>query len=291
MKPPVFDYYDPRSVEEALKLLNDNAGDCKVLSGGQSLMPLLNMRLVRPKVIVDINRIQSLNYVRPWDKGIAVGANVPVQTIEKARLFAERVPVLCDAAQLIAHPQIRSRGTICGSIAHADPAAELPALALALGAEMVALSSNGTRTIQSDEFFASFFTTSLLPNEILTEVRFVAPPEEMAWSFLEVSRRHGDFAMVGVVAGLRLDQPRKSVTEARLVFFGVGPTPVRVKEAEQLLVGQAPGKAAFQAAADTVTKELDPDNDLHASAEYRRSVAGTLTRRSLDKAWRKLGGN
>ncbi len=291
MKPPVFDYHDPHSVEEALKLLNDNSGECKVLSGGQSLMPLLNMRLVRPKVIVDINRIQGLYYVRPWDKGVAVGATVPVQTIEKAQLFSERVPILCDAARHIAHPQIRSRGTICGSIAHADPAAELPALALALGAEMVTSGSNGSRTIPSDEFFVSFFTTSLLPNEMLTEVRFIAPPKDMAWSFLEVSRRHGDFALVGVVAGLRLDQARKSVTEARLVYFGVGPTPVRVEAAEQLLVGQAPGEAAFQAAADAVTKALDPDNDLHASADYRRSVAGTLTRRSLDQAWRKLGGN
>ncbi len=291
MKPPVFDYHDPRSVEEALKLLNDNAGECKVLSGGQSLMPLLNMRLVRPKVIIDINRIEGLNYVRPWEKGLAVGAGVPLQAIETDRQFADRLPILCEAARHIAHPQIRSRGTICGSIAHADPAAELPALVMALGAEMVAAGFNGSRTIPCDEFFISFFTTSLLPNEILTEVRFPGPSEKMAWSFLEVSRRHGDFALVGVVAGLSLDQAGKAITEARLVYFGVGPTPVRVNEAEQLLVGQAPGGPAFQAASDVVSKELDPDNDLHASAEYRRSVAGTLTRRSLDQAWRKLGGN
>ncbi len=291
MKPPVFEYHDPRSLEEATKLLNDNAGDGKVLSGGQSLMPLLNMRLVRPKVIVDINRVQGLHYVQPWDRGVAVGASVPVQSIEKASLFAERVPILRDAVQHIAHPQIRSRGTICGSIAHADPAAELPALALALGSEMVATSSSGTRTIPGEEFFVSFFTTSLQPNEILKEVRFVAPPQDMAWSFLEVSRRHGDFALVGAIAGLRLDQARKSIAEARLVFFGVGPTPVRVQAAEKLLAGQTPGEAAFQAASDAVTKELDPDNDLHASAEYRRSVAGALTRRSLQQAWQRLGGN
>ena len=291
MKPPVFDYHDPRSIEEALKLLSNQPGDCKVLSGGQSLMPLLNMRLVRPKVIIDINRIEGLNYVRPWDKGLAVGAGVPVQAIERDRLFTERLPILCDAAKQIGHPQIRSRGTICGSIAHADPAAELPALAVALDAEMVATGTNGTRTIPCGDFFVSYFTTSLLPNEILTEVRFPAPPEKMAWSFLEVSRRHGDFALVGVVTGLGIDQARKTISEARLVYFGVGPTPMRVKEAEQILIGQAPGEPTFQAASDAVSKGLDPDNDLHASAEYRRSVAGTLTRRSLLQAWQKLGGN
>ncbi len=291
MKPARFDYYDPRSVDEALKLLNDQPGECKVLAGGQSLMPLLNMRLVRPKVIVDINRIEELHYVRPWDGGIAVGAGVPMRAIEQEPLFAERLPILCEAAQHVGHPQIRSRGTLCGSLAHADSAAELPALAVALNAELVATGVNGSRTIPSEEFFVSYFTTSLMPNEILTEVRFPAPPRNMAWSFLEVSRRHGDFALVGIVAGLNVDQSRNAVTETRLVYFGVGPTPMRLKEAEQALIGQPPGGSAFQAASEVVSQGLDPDNDVHASAEYRRSVAGTLTRRALDHAWRKLGGN
>jgi carbon-monoxide dehydrogenase medium subunit len=291
MKPPRFEYYDPRTVEEALKLFTDQPGESKVLSGGQSLMPLLNMRLLRPKAIIDINRIESLKTVRPWNQGLSVGAGVAVLAIETDRQFAERLPILYDAARHIAHPQIRSRGTICGSIAHADSAAELPALAVALKAEMVATGSSGTRTISSDEFFISYFTTSLQPNEILTEVRFPAPPEKMAWSFLEVSRRHGDFAMVGIVTGLELDPTGKQIKDARLVYFGVGPTPVRLEEAEQALVGQAPGQPAFQAASDVASKTLDPDNDLHASADYRRHVAGALTRRSLDQAWRKLGGN
>lgn len=291
MKPPRFDYYDPRSIDEALKLLSSEPGETKVMSGGQSLMPLLNMRLIRPKVIVDINRIEELNYVRPWDKGLSVGAGVPVHAIERDSQFAQRLPILCEAVMHIAHPQIRSRGTICGSIAHADSAAELPALALALDAEMVATGPQGTRTIPSEEFFVSYFTTGLLANEILTEVRFPTPPEKTAWSFLEVSRRHGDFALVGIVAGLGVDLKRNAITEARLVYFGVGPTPIRIKEAEQALIGQAPGQPSFQAASEAVSQGLDPDNDLHASAEYRRSVAGALTRRALDQAWRKLGGN
>ncbi|HEX9878659.1 MAG TPA: xanthine dehydrogenase family protein subunit M [Candidatus Binatia bacterium] len=291
MKPPRFEYHDPRSVQEAVKLLGEQPGECKILSGGQSLMPLLNMRLVRPKVIVDINRIQELNYVRPWNNGIAIGACVPLQAIETNSLFAQRIPILREAVRQIAHPQIRTRGTVCGSIAHADSAAELPALALALDAEMVATGPSGTRTIPASDFFVSYFTTSLGSNEILTEVRFPGPPQGMAWSFMEVSRRHGDFALVGAVTGLAVDSNRKAATAARLVYFGVGPTPIRVQEAEQALMGQPPGAAAFKAAADAVSRSLDPDNDLHASAEYRRAVAGTLTRRSLEQSWHKLGGN
>lgn len=289
MKPAKFDYYDPRSLEEALALLDTHQGDGKVLAGGQSLMPLLNMRLARPNVVVDINRIKELNYVRASDGGIAIGAIARQRALQTEKLIAERVPILQEAAYYIAHPQIRSRGTICGSIAHADPAAELPALALALDAELVAEGPIGTRTISSDSFFVSHLTNSLDFNEILTEARFPAPPKDMAWSILEVSRRHGDFALVGIVAGLAVDQERQAVTKARLVYFGVGPTPVRVKEAEEALMGQRPAEVAFEAAAQIAAKEIDPSNDIHATAEYRRAVAGTLTRRALRAVLQKLG--
>jgi CO/xanthine dehydrogenase FAD-binding subunit len=229
MKPPRFEYYDPRRLEEALQILDAHQGDSKILSGGQSLMPLLNMRLVRPKIIVDINRIEELSYVRAAGSGVAIGANARQRALERDRLIAERLPILQQSASYIAHPQIRSRGSICGSIAHADPAAELPALAVALDAELVANGPKGSRTLASDSFFMSYFTTTLEPNEILTEARFPAPPKEMAWSLLEVSRRHGDFALVGVVAGLAVDPQRQTVTQARLVYFGVGPIPLRVR--------------------------------------------------------------
>jgi carbon-monoxide dehydrogenase medium subunit len=201
------------------------------------------------------------------------------------------VPLLREAANYIAHPQIRSRGTICGSIAHADPAAELPALALALDAEMTARSAQATRDIGAADFFLSYFTTVLAPNEILTEVRFPAPPKDIAWSVLEISRRHGDFALVGIVAGLALDQNRQVITRARLVYFGVGPTAIRAKAAEAALIGQPAGDSAFAAAADSARQEIDPSNDIHATEAYRRAVAATLTRRALRAATAKLRVN
>src|SRR3989454_4547419 len=188
MKPAKFDYYDPRSLEEALALLDRHPDDAKVLAGGQSLMPLLNMRLARPNIVVDINQIKDLNYVRASDGGIAIGAIARQRALQTEKLIAERVPILQEAAYYIAHPQIRSRGTICGSIAHADPAAELPALALALDAEMTLTSANAARTVGSETFFQSFFTTALAANAILTEARFPAPTKDGAWSALAISR-------------------------------------------------------------------------------------------------------
>src|SRR5262245_3596815 len=195
MKPAKFDYYDPSSLEEALTLLDRHQGEGKVLAGGQSLMPLLNMRLARPNVVVDINRIKQLNYIRASDDGVAIGALARQRALQTEELIGERVPILREAAYYIAHPQIRSRGTICGSIAHADPAAELPALALALDAQMALASAKGRRTVGAEAFFQSFFTTALDANEILTEVRFPFSPKDSTWSVLEISRRHGDFAI------------------------------------------------------------------------------------------------
>ena len=291
MKPAKFDYYDPRSLEEALALLDTHQGDGKILAGGQSLMPLLNMRLARPNIVVDINRIKELNYVRASNGGVAIGALARQRALQTERLIAERVPILQEAAYYIAHPQIRSRGTICGSIAHADPAAELPALALALEAEMTLSSAKGTRSVGAETFFQSFFTTALAANEILTEVRFPAPPKDSAWSVLEISRRHGDFAIVGIVAGLALDPGRQVIAQARLVYFGVGPTPIRVKAAEDALIGQAAAEPAFEAAAQSAKQGIDPSNDIHASEEYRRAVVATLTKRALRAALQKLGKN
>ena len=291
MKPAKFDYYDPRSLDEALALLGTHQGDAKVLAGGQSLMPLLNMRLARPNIVVDINRIKDLNYVRASDGGIAIGAIARQRALQTEQLIAERVPILREAAYYIAHPQIRSRGTICGSIAHADPAAELPALALALDAEMTLTSAKAARKVGAEDFFQSFFTTALEANEILTEVRFPAPPKDSVWSVLEISRRHGDFAIAGIVAGLAMEPNRPIITRARLVYFGVGATPIRVKAAEEALIGQAASEAAFEAAAQSAKQGVDPSNDIHATEEYRRAVAATLTKRALRSALQKLKEN
>ena len=288
MKPAKFDYYDPRSLEEALMLLDTHQDDGKLLAGGQSLMPLLNMRLARPKIVIDINRIKELNYVRASDGGIAVGALARQRALQTEKLIAERVPILQEAAYYIAHPQIRSRGTICGSIAHADPAAELPALALALDAQMTLSSAKAARTVGAESFFQSFFTTALEVNEILTEVRFPTPPKDSAWSVLEISRRHGDFAIAGIIAGLALEPVRQVIRWARLVYFGVGPTPIRVTAAEEALIGQAALEPAFEAAAQSAMQGIDPSNDIHASEAYRRAVAAALTKRALRAALQKL---
>jgi aerobic carbon-monoxide dehydrogenase medium subunit len=288
MKPAKFDYYDPSTLEEALTLLDTHQGDGKILAGGQSLMPLLNMRLARPNIVIDINRIRELNYIRASDGGIAIGAIARQRALQTEKLIAERMPILQESAYYIAHPQIRSRGTICGSIAHADPAAELPALALALDAEMTLTSAKAARTVAAEDFFQSFFTTSLEANEILTEVRFPAPPKDSAWSVLEISRRHGDFAIAGIVAGLALKPDRQEIARARLVYFGVGPTPIRVKAAEDALIGQAAAEAAVEAAAQSAKQGIDPSNDIHATEEYRRAVAATLTKRALRAALQKL---
>jgi aerobic carbon-monoxide dehydrogenase medium subunit len=291
MKPAKFDYYDPKDLEEALALLDAHQENGKVLAGGQSLMPLLNMRLARPNVVVDINRVQELNYIRASDGAIAIGALARQRALQADKLIAEQVPILREAAYYIAHPQIRSRGTICGSIAHADPAAELPALALALDAEMTLASVKGRRIVCAEAFFQSFFTTALETNEILTEVRFPVQPKDSAWSVLEISRRHGDFAIVGIVAGLALDPDRQVVRRARLVYFGVGPTPIRVKAAEEALTGQTAAEPAFEAAAQSARQGIDPSNDIHASEEYRRAVAAILTKRALRAALQKLAKN
>jgi carbon-monoxide dehydrogenase medium subunit len=291
MKPAKFDYYDPRSLDEALVLLDRYRDDAKVLAGGQSLMPLLNMRLARPKIVVDINRIKELNYVRGSDGGIAIGALARQRALQTEKLIAERVAILREAAYYIAHPQIRSRGTICGSIAHADPAAELPALAVALDAQVTLTKAQATRTVGAAAFFHSFFTTALEANEILTEVRFPAPPEDSAWSVIEISRRHGDFAIAGIVAGLALDSDGQIIRLARLVYFGVGSTPIRVKAAEDMLIGQAASEPTFEAAAESAKQNVDPNNDTHATEEYRRAVTATLTLRALRAALKKRGKN
>jgi aerobic carbon-monoxide dehydrogenase medium subunit len=289
MKPPRFEYYRPDSLGEAVALLERYAGDARILAGGQSLMPLLNMRLARPAALVDINRIEALGGVRGWEGGVSIGATVRQRALQREALITSRLPMVVEIAPHIGHQQIRSRGTICGSLAHADPAAELPALAVALGAEMVASGPGGERTIPAAEFYQGYLSTSLETAEILTEVRFPAPPPATAWSFMEMSRRHGDFALVGVIAGLGVDGG--TVSEARIVHFGVGASPRRATQAEGVLLGGTPGEDAFRAAGDAARRGLDPETDVHATAEYRRSVAGALTRRALHRAWDKLQGS
>jgi len=291
VKPPPFDYHAPSSLQEALELLGQFGTDAKVLAGGQSLVPLLNLRLARPAHLIDINGLESeIGQVRTNNGGLAIGAMTRQRTAEKSSVISERYPLLAEALPLIGHIQIRNRGTIGGSLAHADPASELPAVALVLDADLVVRSkSRGERVIKADSFFVSFLTTALEPDELLVEVRLPGWPSGAGWSYQEISRRHGDFAMVGVACLVRLNAGG-AIAEARLAYTGAAPSPVRSREAEQFLAGQQPSTDAFAEAAEHAAKVLDPASDVHASAAYRLHVAKVLTRRALQVAVSRATG-
>ena len=284
MKPPVFDYATPATLAEATALLVQYDGEAKVLSGGQSLVPLLNMRLARPAMLVDLARIPDLDYVRADGDGFVIGGMTRQRTVELAPQVQAQHPLLYATLLLIAHPQNRNQGTIGGSLAHADPAAELPALALALDATFQATGPNGARTIAAADFFLTYLTTSLEPNEILTAVRFPTLPKRTGWSILEVARRHGDFGLAGVVAIVGL-APDGRIAAARVVLFGVGATPIHAVAAEAMLAGQAAEPELFAAVGMRVAADLEePLTDVHASADYRRDLARVLTGRALAEA-------
>jgi carbon-monoxide dehydrogenase medium subunit len=284
MKPPVFDYAAPSTLREATDLLVQYDGEAKLLSGGQSLVPLLNMRLARPALVVDLARVPDLDYVRAEGDGFTIGGMTRQRTVELSPEIQQRHPLLHAGMLHIAHPQNRNQGTIGGSLAHADPAAELPALALALDATLVAVGPDGERTIPAADFFQTYLTTVLAPTEILTGVRFPTLPARTGWSILEVARRHGDFALAGVVAVLGLDGGGRCAG-ARVVLFGVGATPIRARAAEALLTGETPGAALFARVAARAADDLDePLSDVHAGAQYRRDLARVLCDRALEEA-------
>jgi carbon-monoxide dehydrogenase medium subunit len=288
VKPVRFAYADPRSVDEALALLAEHGDDAKLLAGGQSLVPLLNLRLVRPAVIIDLNRVDGLDGLTLDGDLLRVGAMTRQRRLEKDAGVRARLPLLVEALGFVGHPPIRNRGTIGGSLAHADPAAELPALLVGLGGEVVARGRGGERVIDGAAFFRDLMTTALRPDEILTEVRLRLPSPAAGWAFLEIARRHGDFALAGVAVVVE-PGPDRTVREARISLFGVGPTPVRARAAERELAGQAPTAERLRRAAEIVSETLRPDADLHATAEYRRQVGGVLTRRALALAVTRWG--
>ncbi|MBI2466768.1 MAG: xanthine dehydrogenase family protein subunit M [Candidatus Rokubacteria bacterium] len=288
MKPVRFAYADPRSVEEALALLAEHGEDAKLLAGGQSLVPLLNLRLARPSVLIDLNRVAGLEGIRLDDGVLRVGAMTRQRTLEKDPAVRTRCPLLVQALHFVGHPPIRHRGTVGGSLAHADPAAELPAALACLGGEVVARSRAGERVIAAAEFFRGLMTTALRPDEILTEVRFRLPSRSAGWAFLEVARRHGDFALVGVAVLVEAG-PDRTLRDVRVSVFGVGSTPVRARAAERELEDQELTPGRLRRAAELVSGTLRPDSDIHASADYRREVAGVLTRRALALAVQRGG--
>lgn len=285
MKPPPFEYFVPDTVEEALAHLAEHGYDAKALAGGQSLIPMMNFRLAQPEVLIDLNKITSLSFIRPDEQGgLRLGAMTRHVQVEHAPLVEKHLPLIFEAMPQIATTQIRSRGTIGGSIAHADPAAELVAASVALQARYRLRSQAGERWISADEFFMGMFTTLLEPDELLVEIAFPAKPPRTGWALLEFARRPHDFALVGVAAGVTLNGDNRC-REARIVFLSVGDGPVVAHQAAKLLKGQEVTTEAIRAAAEVAASaDIDPSNDIHASAEYRRQLAGVLTRQALEQA-------
>ncbi len=284
MKPAPFDYYAPTSVDETCSLLARYGSDAKLLAGGQSLVPLLALRLAQPAALIDLNGVHELDYIRADDNGVAIGAMTRQRTVERSSVMRETCPLLPAAVEWIGHPQIRNRGTIGGSLVHSDPAAELPALATLLDATFTITNAQGAkRTVKPDEFFVTFLTTAVEPEEMLSEIYFPTLPAGTGWSFVEVARRHGDFALVGAAATVALDSAG-ACSNARIALFGVAPTATRSPSAEQALLNQKPDEQAIAAAASEVVKDIDPPGDVHASVEYRKYVATNLVRRALTEA-------
>ena len=282
MKLPPVEYEAPATVAEAIELLAEHLDEASVLAGGQSLIPLLALRLARPAVLIDINGVDELSGVSATDGWVAIGAMTREYVAEESESVAGTVPLLAAALPLIGHEAIRSRGTIGGSLAHADPAAELPAVARALDAEFVVRGQSGMRVIPAAEWFEGFLTTSRRPDELLVEVRFPAAGPGTGTSFQEVARRHGDFAIVGLAASLTLCDG--TISDARLAFAGMSDVPVRASGAEDLLAGERPSAELFDEAARRATGDLDPPADLHGSSDYRKKVAAALVRRGLRAA-------
>jgi carbon-monoxide dehydrogenase medium subunit len=279
MKPPPFTYHDPADVKTALDLLA-RLPNAKVLAGGQSLMPLLNMRLAAPEHVVDLNRIDALAYVREANSVLQLGAMTRQRDVEQSALVRERCPLLSEAVGHIGHFQTRNRGTIGGSLAHLDPAAELTAVASALDAVVHAESARGRRDIPFAAFPAGYLTSCLAADELLTGVSFPGWPAGSGHAFVEYARRHGDFAIVGVATQLALARDG-TVARVALALTGVGAAPVRATAAEQRLVGAIPDDAAIADAATAAARGIDPPSDLHASRAYRVRLAEVLTRRAL----------
>ncbi len=285
MKPPRFHYCAPGMLDEALALLDQYGEDVKILAGGQSLIPLLNMRLARPQYLIDINHISELNYIEPEDGYLAIGANVRQRQVERSPLVREKHPLLAEVVQYIGHMQIRNRGTIVGSIAHADPAAELPALLTCLKGEVVAQSIHGERVMKAEEFFIGYLSTGLNPGEMLTEVRFPWISPQSGWAFLEFARRSGDYALVGTAAVVTpsLDDHCMS---AHIAYLGIAGLPLRVREIESILIGTTLDEQILNQAAELAQTFVSDDmEDVHATVDYRRALTTEITKRVLRAAW------
>jgi CO/xanthine dehydrogenase FAD-binding subunit len=291
MKPAPFEYFAPDSLGQAFDLLHEHGDEAKILAGGQSLVPAMNFRVVQPSVLVDLNRVPGLGYIREDGDVIRVGAMTRERELEFDSALAARVPLMTEALPFIAHPQIRNRGTIGGSLVNADPAAELPVLMLALEARLKARRGSEERWVEARDFFVGMFTTALEPDEILVEIELPVMSPQTGWAFMEVAPRSGDYALMGVAALISLDDSRKC-NRAKLVYLNAGDGPVDAKEAAQSLHGESVNDALIESAAGLASdKEITPFGNVHASPEFQRHLANVLTIRALKKAAVRAEGN
>jgi len=289
MKPCAFEYFNPQSVQEAIALLDRYGDEAKIIAGGQSLVPMMNFRLARPEILIDITGIKELEYIKTEGAELAIGALTRARDIEQSPLVLEKWPFLSKAISFIGHSAIRNRGTIGGSLVHADPSAEIPTSLCALNGNVKVVGPSGEKILEPEEFFLTYLTTSLEPSDLLVEVRIPALPEKTGWSFGELCRRSGDFAIVAV--GILLFSETAGVCrEARISMGGVAPTPVRAEEAEAMLAGQKITEKLIAAAAQQAAEETDTEPDYHASAEYRMDMARVFVKRGLQEACNMLNG-
>ncbi len=289
MKPPPLEYHDPRSVDEALALLAEHGDESKVLAGGQSLVPLLNFRLARPERLIDINPIGELGYIRRRDGVLRIGTMARQVALEHSGVVATNWPLLTEAMTFVAHPQIRNRGTVGGSVAHADPAAELPVAFLALDATFHVRSARGERSIPASEFFLTHLTTALEPDELLAEIEVRPLPPRTGHAFTEFARRHGDFGLGGAAVLVTLDDD-DACASASIVLLAADAVPLRAGDAERALVGRRIDAPAAADAARAAVQDVSPTGDIHGSTEYRRDLIEALVRRAVLTAGERATG-
>ncbi|MDO8785743.1 MAG: xanthine dehydrogenase family protein subunit M [Syntrophales bacterium] len=283
MKPFSFEYFKPNNIDEAISLLNGYGEDAVILAGGQSLIPLMNLRLARPKYIIDINKIAELSYIKDTNGGLSIGALTRHREIEKSDIIKSKYPILSKTVSLIGNPQIRNWGTIGGSISHADPGGELPTLLLALNGKVKVVGNQGEREIDGDDLFLGYLTTSIEKTEILREVYIPEISPKMGWEFVELTKRSHDFAIVSVAVLMSIDNAGKC-NDVRISLGGVGSMPVRAKGAEEFLMDKAINDDSINEAANIASEEAEPESDIHASAEYRKEMVKVFVNRGLISA-------
>jgi CO/xanthine dehydrogenase FAD-binding subunit len=287
MKPAAFIYLAPTSLKQALAIKSEHGDDAKFLAGGQSLLPTMNFRLARPAILIDLNEVEGLAGIRPSAGATRIGALTRYRALQRDASFAQLFPLIGEALPHIAHPQIRNRGTIGGNLSHADPASELPAIALALRGRFRVQAANRERWIEAADFFAGALTTDLQPDEMLVEVELPLAKPRTGACFMEIARRRGDFAIVGVAVMVTLGE-RDECTDVRLAFCGVGETPIDASSAAGVVIGHALTKAAVRDVAASVQAVIDPGGNVHATADYQRHIAGVLTERALQTAYQRV---